>query len=422
MKNNQEFFIAIFIILIFIFINYLKPIQMKYFDQKISKQDPILEDVLLDNNFNKENKSVLRQKLNKIDTDNIDLVLANLKNLNHLDVDKKDIIKKRNSIFNDTIIKPSVLTLSGENKIIKKYRLWELFSQNLDQNNLKNLLPETYNLLSSKDLQKINQTSPYENNPQYILKSENSQINSTYVSNNDMSDFIRQINNKNRFYIRQFSERINNYQLLNSLRYTIAQKFVSNQLTINKHLFKVKCYLLITRYNQETNGYLYKNGHIYYAKEKYNPLQINTFNTIASRKNMNFNRSNEQVKSIYRNMPRSIIQWKEYMEKNNMDFNLPLNNLVELNKVICHVCALNLGNSLISIDNESFGLYEVDVFFKDDNKPLLLKINNVKPFDNPSPIESKIRRNVWNDTLEKANLIQDKDGLNGMKLIYSSNE
>jgi hypothetical protein len=236
-----------------------------------------------------------------------------------------------------------------------------------------------------------------------------------------MSDFISQINNRNKFYIRQFSERINNYQLLNSLRYTIAQKFVSNQLTINKHLFKVKCYLLITRYNQETNGYLYKNGHIYYAKEKFNPLQINTSNTIASRKNMNFNRSKEQVKSIYRNMPKSIIQWKEYLEKNNMDFNLPLNNLVELNKVICHVCALNLGNSLISIDNESFGLYEVDVFFKDDNKPLLLKINNVKPFDNPSPIESKIRRNVWNDTLEKANLIQDKDGLNGMKLIYSSN-
>jgi hypothetical protein len=421
MKNNQEFFIAILIIIIFVFINYLQPIQMKYFDQKISKQDPILEDVLIDNNFNKENKSVLRQKLNKINADNIDLVLANLKNLNNLSTNTKDIVNKRQSIFNDTIIKPSVLTLSDEHKIIKKYRLWELFSQNLDQNNLNNLLPETYNLLSAKDIQKINQTSPYENNPQFILKSENSQINSTYVSNNDMSDFISQINNRNKFYIRQFSERINNYQLLNSLRYTIAQKFVSNQLTINKHLFKVKCYLLITRYNQETNGYLYKNGHIYYAKEKFNPLQINTSNTIASRKNMNFNRSKEQVKSIYRNMPKSIIQWKEYLEKNNMDFNLPLNNLVELNKVICHVCALNLGNSLISIDNESFGLYEVDVFFKDDNKPLLLKINNVKPFDNPSPIESKIRRNVWNDTLEKANLIQDKDGLNGMKLIYSSN-
>ena len=81
---------------------------------------------------------------------------------------------------------------------------------------------------------------------------------------------------------------------------------------------------------------------------------------------------------------------------------------------------MNLGNSLISVDNESFGLYELDVFFKDDYKPLILKISNVKPLDDPTPIERKIRKNVWNDTLEKNNLIPDKDGLNGMKLIYSS--
>lgn len=423
MNKHPQIIIAIIIILLLIVCNYLKPIKMKYFDQKISQQDPILENILLDNNYNKENKSVLRQKLKNIDVDNIDLVLANLRNLNNFenrDNTKELVNEKRNSIFNDATLKPTILTLSNENKIIKKYRLWKLFSENLPKKDLNNILPPTYNLLSSEDIQKINEISNYENNPEFVLKSENSRINSTYVSNNDMSDFIRQINNRNKYYTRQFSERIENYQRLNSIRYTIAQRFINNQLLINNHHFKVKCYLLITRYNQETNGYLYKNGHIYYAKERFNPLQINRFNTIASRKNMFYNRSKEDVQSIYRDMPRSILQWKEYLEKNNIDFNKPLDNLVELTKVICHLCALNLGNSLISVDNESFGLYELDVFFKDDYKPLILKISNVKPLDDPTPIERKIRKNVWNDTLEKNNLIPDKDGLNGMKLIYSS--
>ena len=122
-----------------------------------------------------------------------------------------------------------------------------------------------------------------------------------------MSDFIRQINNRNKYYTRQFSERIENYQRLNSIRYTIAQRFINNQLLINNHHFKVKCYLLITRYNQETNGYLYKNGHIYYAKERFNPLQINRFNTIASRNNMFYNRSKEDVQSIKALANRSLV-------------------------------------------------------------------------------------------------------------------
>ena len=89
---------------------------MKYFDQKISQQDPILENILLDNNYNKENKSVLRQKLKNIDVDNIDLVLANLRNLNNFenrDNTKELVNEKRNAIFNDATLKPTILTLSN---------------------------------------------------------------------------------------------------------------------------------------------------------------------------------------------------------------------------------------------------------------------------------------------------------------------
>ena len=68
MNKHPQIIIAIIIILLLIACNYLKPIRMKYFDQKISKQDPILENILLDNNYNKENKSVLRQKLKTVHT------------------------------------------------------------------------------------------------------------------------------------------------------------------------------------------------------------------------------------------------------------------------------------------------------------------------------------------------------------------
>jgi hypothetical protein len=417
--KHPEIIVAIIVFLFFIILNYLKPIRMKYFDQKVSSKDPILEELLLKNNFYKERKSLLKQKLKNIDVDNIDLVLARLKNLNQNNQeDNNELNEKKKEIFNDALIKPTILTLSNENKIVKKYRLWKLFSENLNENELKSILPETFNLLDGNDFKKINEQSSYINNPEFILKSENSRINSTYVSNNDMSDLLKQINNTNKFYIRQFSERICNYQNLNSLRYTIAQKYIKNQLLINEHNFKLKCYLLITKYGGETTGYLYKNGHIYYAKERFNPKKMNRFNTIASRRNMHDGRTLEQIKSIYKDMPKSILKWKEYLEENKMNSEVPLNKLVDLCKIICHICSQNLGNSLISIDNESFGLYEIDVFFKKDFSPILLQLNTIKGIENPTEQEEKIRKNVWNDTLEKNNLIADKDGLNGMKLIY----
>lgn len=392
---SSELFIGFIVICIFLIMHYANNDSLRFFNQISS--DNILNDILVENGFIKENTANLREKMGIQDENNVDLLMAKTKSLNDFNHD-------------DNFIKPTVLTLSDENRITQKYQLWNLFSKKLDEKDLLNILPETFNLLNAKDFKKLNEQSYYINNPEYILKSESS----TYVSNNDMGDLLKHINDTNRFHIRQFTERLCSYQKLNSLRYTVAQKYVKKQALINGFNFKVKCYLLITKYGGSTKGYLYKNGHIYYAKEKANPLHISRFNAIASREMMYMNRTPEQVRSIYQGMPRSILQWKKFLKSNTV----PLDNLVNLSKVVCDICDSEVGNSLVSVNNESFGLYELDVLFKDDYKPLLLKLVPVKQIENPTAIEQKIRKNVWNSTLSETNLIQNNDS--GMKLIYDS--
>ena len=419
MELKFEFLVFIIFILVSLFLIYLKPIELKYHDQKIKYKDPILNEILLENNFKRQDTTKLRYKLNKINDNDLDLVLAKLRNISINKLDNKEEISKKTNELNKENFSPTILSLSNEDKVTNKYKLFNMFNSNLGLEKTLEIMPLTYNLLNRGDYKSLMETCKYDNKPSYILKSNNNGINYIYVSNNNFDDIYSQINNVNKFSTRQFSERICTKENLDNNRYTVAQKFINNQLLINGYSFKLRLYIMISKYMGVSKGYIFRNGHIYYSNQKYNVNNLNRFNSVASKEMMNHNRSTETVNNIYKNCPRSLLELQNNCKDFNINSDKLLDNLENLGSIICKTCSCNLGNSLISVKNESFGLYTIDVIVDNDLKPYLIKMSNIKPLIKPiTEREKNIRKNVWNDTLERNNLIVDKDGKNGFKLIF----
>ena len=419
MNLKLEFLVIIIFILVSLFIIYLKPIEIKYHDQKIKHKDPILNEILLENNFKRQDTTKLRYKLNKMNDNDLDFVLAKFRNLTVNKNDNTESISKKTNELNQENFTPTILSLSNEDKVTSKYKLFNMFKSKLGLEETLKIMPLTHNLLKNGDYKNFMETCKYDNKPSFILKSNNNGINYLYVSNNNFDDLYSQLNNVNRFYTRQFSERICSKENLDDTRYTVAQKFINNQTLINGYSIKLRLYIMISKYMGATKGYIFRNGHIYYSNQKYNPNNLTRFNSIANKRNDHRNRSVENVNNIYKNCPRSLLELKDKCDNLNIDKNKLLDNLAHLGSVICKTSSLDLGNSLVSVKNESFGLYTIDVVIDNNLNPYLIKISNIKPLIEPiTERERNIRKNVWNDTLELNNLIVDKDGKNGFKLIY----
>ena len=248
MELKFEFLVFIIFILVSLFLIYLKPIELKYHDQKIKYKDPILNEILLENNFKRQDTTKLRYKLNKINDNDLDLVLAKLRNISINKLDNKEEISKKTNKLNKENFSPTILSLSNEDKVTNKYKLFNMFNSKLGLEKTLEIMPLTYNLLDRGDYKSLMETCKYDNKPSYVLKSNNNGINYIYVSNNNFDDIYSQINNVNKFSTRQFSERICTKENLDNNRYTVAQKFINNILVFLKVIFlEMDIYIIVIK-------------------------------------------------------------------------------------------------------------------------------------------------------------------------------
>lgn len=382
---GSEMLLMFVILIAIVMVCYLNKNKLKYISDN-SNQNNELEELLHDNNYVKDEMHELYQKMG--DNDDVDLHIGGNGN-------------------------SSILSMEKIIDFPKNY-LYNLLKNNLaDKDKLLKITLDSYDLTDSKEIHRLNSISGYVNNPSFVIKSNNKTINSIYCANNDMSDTLRTINNNNKFFVRQFMDYVKKDDLdnLNNLKYHVVQKFIENQLLINEYTFKLKTYLLITKQNGENKSYVYKNGLIYYANQKYNSDNINSFNAFASRKYMNRNRTENDVKKIYENMPHTLLQWKEQLSNNNEPVDVILNNVLNVNKIVATAQTPN-------VKDNSFAIYEIDMIFDNNYSCYVLKMNSFQKLNCKTDLEKRVRRNVLNDSLEITNLIQNKDGKNGMREIF----
>ena len=402
-NTKTEIFVVITVFLIYFIYTKLSPTKLTFYSENLKGHDPLLIETLKENNF---------IETDKIDN-NSDFLVTKPKNI------VKEMKKDENSrIHNILRFKKIILSLSNEKRITKKYSIWNSMVKKIGRDRAKLIMPETYNLLDPKEYQMLLENVNRENNPKFILKSERDGPNGLYIANNDYSDLLRQINNVNKYYNNIFSSSFKKKCKLDKNRYTVAQRIVENPLTINDRIFKMRVYILIVKNMGKTYGYLYRNGHVFYAKEKWNAHNLNNYNSLASKEMMHHNRTPEQVETLYKDYPRTVQQLKTWLHNNEFNETKMLDHLVEMCKVLCYICHQNVGNLVASINNLSMELFTLDMTIDKNMKPWLLKLNRTKELPNPTQSEITMRKKCWKDALRVSNLLRNVDGQNGFTLIW----
>lgn len=402
-NTKTEIFVAITLFLIYYIYTKLYPTRLAFYSEDLRKHDPLLIETLKENNF--EETFEIGQ--------NSDLLVSKPRNI------RKEMKRDADSKIHDILrFKKIILSLSNEKRVTKKYYIWDSMEKKLGRDRAKLMMPETFNLKNPYEYKMLLENINRENNPKFILKSERDGPNGLYISNNDYSDLIRQLNNVNGYYNNIFSPAFKRKNNLDKNRYTVAQRIVENPLTVNDRIFKMRVYVLIVKNMGKTYGYLFRNGHVFYAKEKWNPNNLNNYNSLASKEMMNHNRSQEQVELIYKNYPRTIQQLKNWLTANDYDQIKLLDNIVEMSKVVCYICHQNVGNLVASVNNLSMDMFTLDVTIDENMKPWLLKMSRTKELKNPTESETIMRKKCWKDALRVSNLLRNIDGQNGFTLIW----
>ena len=150
---------------------------------------------------------------------NSDLLVSKPRNI------RKEMKRDADSkIHNILRFKKIILSLSNERRVTKKYFIWDSMEKKLGRDRAKLMMPETFNLKNPYEYKMLLENINRENNPKFILKSERDGPNGLYISNNDYSDLIRQLNNVNGYYNNIFSPAFKRKNNLDKNRYTVAQR------------------------------------------------------------------------------------------------------------------------------------------------------------------------------------------------------
>ena len=326
------------------------------------------------------------------------------------------------SSFNKTIF-----SHINEKNVTQKYKFWKALVKEHGRDKASNIMPEVYLTNNTADMKEFfeeahNTTNIGINNHLYLLKSEREGTNGIYISNNDFSDISRQLFNHNKFYNRTFSNSFEKLDDLNNNRYTMIQKYIPNPLVIKKRVFKISLPIIIAKCYGAVKGFVNKNGVVYWSRDKFDIERPSMQNIIASKEQMNKNRTQIDVDNLYSKYPRTFIDLKKYCDENDVGINsTQLSSIItKYCKMAIHTAHKQIGNDKIVENNVSMDMYNIDIIIDSDFKPWIIKFKKAKTIKNPTPLEKNIRKKCWKDSLKLFNYVKTSKK-NSFKLIWEEN-
>lgn len=296
-----------------------------------------------------------------------------------------DFSNKTLAKFNIKNSEKKIFQIHNNNLLGSKRNLWNVLLSKYGRNTASNIMPISYVLPHDKQLLVKN----YNPNKIYFAKKEIQRQRGLHITRN-LKEILDSPKEK----------------------YTIIQELETNPLLFSNHKVNIRIYLLITCQNGEINAYVYDDGMITYAKEKYKEGVVDFGRNVSS-----FATSKGLYDAGY---PITIKQYLSVVEDDALR-----RSLVEGVDDILSKLMGALRLKICRVDNVkramSFQLFGVDIMIKDDKKrtPKLLEIN-VGPGMNSYQTRDRImREKLQQDILEKVGVIPDS-GLGGFRRIYSN--
>lgn len=280
-------------------------------------------------------------------------------------------LKNINTIRNNQLI----FGISGCDKIVSKNNIWTLLSDTYGRKKASTIMPETYILDNSSDMKKF--TIDYNPSKKYILKKNIQRKKGLLMSNN-----LKQIlNSKNQGY-------------------KVVQKYLSDIFLINKRKINLRIYVLIKCTNGNTSAYLHPKGKCIYTNKDYNPKDLD-FETNITSYNLNLD--------IYKTNPLTLEDLKIYFQKNNLDYDLFFQKIIDLMKLTIRASTKQLCQLKSLSDNIMFQLFGVDIIFDNSLHPYLLEFNKGPDMTPKNEIDKVIKTKVQEDMFDLVNLIKGQN-------------
>ncbi len=283
------------------------------------------------------------------------------------------------SIKGDTSQK-YIFGVNGCDTIVSKNKIWESLVVCYGRREASKLMPESYVLGNTEEIQIFMQDFNKNENNIYILK-KNIQRKEGLKLTRDYNEILEAWKDD----------------------YRVAQKYITNLFLINQRKVNLRIYLLIVLKNNKINFYLSHIGKCIYTNKKYNDNDLDFESNITSY-NLDM--------SVYKDNPRNFDELRKYIDSNV--YNRPHAGAYLFKKIDSIMTKVSkcLANNIYQSNNIkgaiTFQLFGCDVIFTDHLEPYLLEMNKGPDMTPRDEIDEEMKKTVQIDMFRTIGIL-DQD-------------
>lgn len=271
-----------------------------------------------------------------------------------------------------------IYAIDGCDNLASKSEIWNILVSHYGRQKSSQIMPETFLLSDENEItQKLIPQFMYGQVPPLFILKKNIQRKEGLKITQDPNDII------------------------NAHRdgFVVAQKYITDVFTINKHKLNLRVYVLIMCKHGKKHVYLYQNGKCIYTNKEYNKNVIDMETQITSY-NMNT--------SLYNSLPIDFYELEKTIGKHKWDtiFQKIKTKIYSLVKVFGEsVCV----NRTLTHSNVCFQLFGVDVILTDDlqqPEPYILEFNKGPDMKFANQKDYQMKYNLQRDVYQTVGLLQ----------------
>ena len=171
-------------------------------------------------------------------------------------------------------------------------------------------------------------------------------------------------------------------------KYVVCQEILENPLLIHERKIDLRIYVLIVCYTNSFKFYIYKDGFIYYTKEKHTPHNVQFENTISS---------GYRDRSVYKDNPLTLDDLYKHLGKHASD-TLKI-NIVKCFTGVKHSYTKTIKRYDIGDGVNRFVILGADVCPNDTHDVKLLEINKGPDLRSKDSRDEQLKENLIKHTL-----------------------
>jgi hypothetical protein len=284
--------------------------------------------------------------------------------------------------------------LDGCDSINSKVGLWSALKKAHGRNNASEIMPHTFILYDKKDMAdfKNHYKNRKKKNPlcKFVLKNYKQRQEGIKLENN-----------------------INNIMNAYNDGYFLVQDYYENPFLISKRKINMRYYFLIVCDKDKINGYIHKNGFMYYTPKFYKAGTLDFKEHITT---------GYIDRKVYEENPLTTEDFNNYLE------NIQVGSSEMFFKRVCFLfnkVMIALEGKICKLkhmkDNTLFQLFGADIAPDSHLNPKLMEINKGPDLGTKDEKDGKVKNKVTSDIMDIVDIEGDHkiDGKNQFQLIYS---